>query len=290
MKLNLENKVYSIYHFFADLYRKRRCFKSVEKLGDFPFDKELLSCENKNTFPDMAIRINPSGKPPGGELIELKDSRTAYGIASFNSTIPTGRKLIASITSGKTNVVRQRMQENGEDIYSLPERDVYYLVRGKRVGNIKVCLVHGSFFETVPIEKLITSSFGQVLSEGLEENNALDNVDVSDILDNVTLSQSHFSKSRHVKDASVKLRFRVMTEAENEGNILNPQLYPRIMDNTLSLVAPADSPDATEEVKRCLRIAISQSELSRGETFTITHPFNGDFYVLSYDLRDSETD
>ncbi len=282
--MNAENRVYSIYHFFADLYRKRTKFSSVDKLGDFPFDSELLSCENKNTFPDMAIRINSSDDPPGGELIELKDSRTAYGIASFNSTIPTGRKLIASITSGKTNVVRQRMQERGDDIYSLLERDVYYLVRGRRAGNTKVCLVHGSFFETVSVDKLITSSFGQVLSEGLEENNALDSTDVSDILDNVTLSQSHFSKSRLVKDASVKLRFRVMTEAANEGNILNPQLYPEVKDNTLSLVAPADSPAATEKIKRHLQMAISQCELSKGEEFTVTHPFNGDFFVLSYSL------
>ena len=282
--MNSENKVYSIYHFFAHLYRNRCCFKTVEKLGDFPFDRELLSCENKNTFPDMAIRINPSRKPPGGELIELKDSKTSYGIASFNSTIPTGRKKIASITSGKTNVVRQRMQGAGEDIHSLPERDVYYLVRGKKADNIKVCLVHGSFFETVPVDKLIKSSFGQVLSEGLKENKAQVSTDLSDIMDNVTLSQSHFSKSRHVKDASVKLRFRVMTEAENEGNILNPQLYPEIKDNTLSLVAPGDSPAATEKVKQYLRLAISQSELAHGKKFTITHPFNGDFFVLSYAL------
>ena len=286
----MENKVYSIYHFFAHLYRKRSQFKTVDKLGDFPFDPELLSCENRNTFPDMAIRINPGSKPPGGELIELKDSRTSYGIASFNSTIPTGRKTIASITSGKTNVVRQRMQAAGEDIYALPERDVYYLVRGKRAGNIKVCLVHGSFFQTVPVDKLIRSSFGQVLSEGLKDDSALVSADLEDFMENVTLRQSHFSKSRHVKDASVKLRFRVMTEAQKEGNILNSQQYPKIRDNTLNLVAPADSPAAKEEVKQYLRQAISQAELSQGETCTITHPFNGDFYVLSFDLSDSETD
>ncbi len=276
--------MYSIYHFFAHLYRNRCLLKSVEKLGDFPFDCELLSCVNKNTFPDMAIRINPSGDPKGGELIELKDSKTSYGIASFNSTIPTGRKVIASITSGKTNVVRKRMQDAGEDIYSLPEREVYYLVRGKRADNTKVCLVHGSFFETVPVDELIKSSFGQVLTEGLEENKAQVSADLSDIMDNVRLSQSHFSKSRHVKDASVKLRFRVMTEAENEGNILNPKLYPGVKDNTLSLVAPADSPVATEKIERYLRLAISQSELSQGKKFTITHPYNGDFFVLSYAL------
>jgi len=276
--------VYSIYHFFAHLYRNRNCFKTVEKLGDFPFDRELLSCENKNTFPDMAIRINPSGKPPGGELIELKDSKTSYGIASFNSTIPTGRKMIASITSGKTNVVRKRMQEARDDIYSLPVRDVFYLVRGKRGNNTKVCLVHGSFFETIPVEELIKGSFDQVIADGLEEGDRQNDEDVRELISSITPRQPHFSKSRHVKDASVKLRFRVMTEAKSEGNILNPQLYPKVKDNTLSLVAPADSPAATEKVKEYLRLAISQSELAQGETFIITHPFNGDFFVLSYSL------
>ncbi len=284
MKLKLANRVYSIYHFFADLYRKRRCFKSVEKLGDFPFDRELLSCENKNTFPDMAIRINPSGKPPGGELIELKDSRTSYGIASFNSTIPTGRKTIADVTSGKTNVVRKRMQEAGEDIYSLPERDVYYLVRGKRADKTKVCLVHGSFFETIPVPQLIKGSFDQVIADGLEEGDRQNDESVREVINSIAPRQSHFSKSRHVKDASVTLRFRVMTEAAKESNILNPQLYPEIKDNTLSLVTPTKSSDDTEAIQRYLRGALSQSEISEGKSFSITHPFNGDFYVLSFVL------
>lgn len=276
--------MYSIYHFFADLYRKRRCFKSVDKLGAFPFDTELLSCVNKNTFPDLAIRINPGGNPPGGELIELKDSKTSYGIASFNSTIPRGRKAIADITSGKTNVVRERMQEAEEDIYSLPDRDVFYLLRGRKADNTKVCLVHGSFFETIPVEKLIKGSFDQVIADGLEEGDGQNDENVRELLDGIVPRQSHFSKSRHVKDASVTLRFRVMTEAAKESNILNPQLYPTISDNTLSLVTPAKTSDCTEATKQFLRQALSKSEWAQSEKFTITHPFNGDFFVLSYAL------
>ena len=280
----MENRVYSIYHFFAHLYRNRCELASVEKLGKFPFDVELLSCENKNTFPDLAIRVNPSGDPPGGELIELKDSKTSYGIASFNSTIPTGRKVIADITSGKTNVVRRRMEQAKEDIYSLPERDVYYLVRGRKAGATKVCLVHGSFFETIPVEELIKGSFDQVIADGLEEGDGQNDEGVRELINSITPRQSHFSKSRHVKDASVKLRFRVMTEAENEGNILNPQLYPKIMDNTLSLVSPIQSDADKDKLRQYWRQALSGSELLTGEKFTITHPFNGDFLVLSYPL------
>ena len=83
---------YSIYHFFADLCQKKEEFLSKNKLESFPFDKQMLSCINKGVFPDLAIKLNNNNEQfSGGELIELKDSKT-YSIASFNSTIPTGKK------------------------------------------------------------------------------------------------------------------------------------------------------------------------------------------------------
>ena len=53
---------------------------------------------------------------------------------------------------------------------ALPERDVYYLLRGKCNGKIKVCLVHGSFFETVNVEENIRQSFDQAIDEAAREN------------------------------------------------------------------------------------------------------------------------
>src|SRR3989304_4010399 len=35
--------------------------------------------------------------------------------------------------------------------------------------NAKVCLVHGSFFETIQVDELIAQSFSQVLEERLKE-------------------------------------------------------------------------------------------------------------------------
>ena len=156
--------MYSIYHFFAHLVRNRNRLEYVPHLEDFPFDSELLSYVGKGKFPDFAIRINPQGDPSGGELIEVKDSKS-YSVPSFNSTIPTGKKSIESLTKGISSVLREQMEAAGDDIFSLPWRDVYYLLRGKekKTGNTKICLVHGSFFETVKVEELIRNAFGQVL-------------------------------------------------------------------------------------------------------------------------------
>ena len=149
---------------------KKREFLSKNKLENFPFDKQMLSCINKGKFPDLAIRLNSENVQfTGGELIELKDSKTNYSVASFNSTIPTGEKDIKKLTEGGKNTIRTQMQEAGNDILSLPIRQVFYLVRGRKQSNVKVCLTHGKFFETVPISTLISESFGQALEERLKE-------------------------------------------------------------------------------------------------------------------------
>ena len=279
----MENKVYSIYHFFAHLYRNRNRLEWVPKLEAFPFDVELLSYKGKGRFPDFAIRVNPDGNPSGGELLEVKDSKS-YSVPSFNSTIPTGSKLIAGLTSGKRSVIREQMEAAGDDIYALPEREVYYLFRGKSKGKTKICLVHGSFFETVKVEQLIQQAFGQVLDERLTEEDLTISEELRDLMVRVFSRQDSFSRVRDVEDATVKLRFRVMTEAKKEGNLFNSKIYPDIRDNTLNFVIPNHPIDKIEKRKIYLRQALSKSELAQGETFTITHPFNGDFFVLSYSL------
>lgn len=154
---------YSIYHFFKSLVEKKSHFLKAKQLGEFPFDKRLLSCRNEGIFPDMAIRLNQDNRLfTGGELIELKDS-DSYTVSSFNSTIPSGKKEISKIITGENSIIKQQMELAGNDIYSLPVRDVYYLVRGSKQRNVKVCLVYGTFFETIRIEELISQSFSQVL-------------------------------------------------------------------------------------------------------------------------------
>lgn len=131
---------YSIYHFFRHLVDKRSFLKTVRKLGKFPFDKKILACVNDGLFPDLAIRLNEDRDIfTGGEFIELKDS-DSYAVSSFNSTIPSRSKKIEDVVVSEKGTIKKQMEKAGNNIFSLPNRDVYYLVRGKNKGNIKVCL------------------------------------------------------------------------------------------------------------------------------------------------------
>ena len=132
---------YSIYHFFKNLIENKIAFSTIDKLENFPFDEKLLACKNKGIFPDMAIRLNKNkNKFTGGELIELKDSKS-YSIASFNSTIPTGKKEIDKIITSKNSIIKEQMHDSGNDIYSLKLRDVFYLIRGIKNHKTKICLI-----------------------------------------------------------------------------------------------------------------------------------------------------
>jgi hypothetical protein len=175
------------------------------------------------------------------------------------------------------------MEKAGNDILSLPVRDVYYLVRGRKSQKIKVCLVYGSFFETISIENLISQSFSQVLDERLKEIGK----DISDELKQTLLSifsqQENFSKVRTVEKASVKLRFRIMTEVKAEGNILNPKKYPEIKDDTLNFILRCHD-EEEKDVRRKLSMVFNESELKQFNIFKIKHHFNGYFLVLQTSL------
>jgi hypothetical protein len=269
--------MYSVYHLFKDLVDKSSLFKEIINLEDFPFDTNLLSCKNKGQFPDLAIKVNHGNTSfTGGELIELKDSKS-YSIASFNSTIPTGKKSIDAIIKSDNSCIRKQMEENGNHIFDLPERDVFYMVRGKNKGNVKVVLIHGSFFETVKSNELISRSFEQVLTDRLNEK-GLDIGNLKDILVDIFSEQENFSKVRNVDKASVKLRFRIMTEIKAEGNILNTKQYPQIADNSISLIIPRHS-DTDEEIAMQRFNTVFKN--CKMDVFNIKHHLNGYFIVFN---------
>ena len=275
---------YSIYHFFADLCKKKEELFSGNTLERFPFDEHMLSCVNKGRFPDLAIRLNRADLQfTGGELIELKDSKT-YSVASFNSTIPTGEKDIEKLTAGQENIIRTQMQEAGNDILSLPIRQVFYLIRGRKQANVKVCLSHGKFFETVPVSTLISESFAQALEERLDELGESLSVSMRQKLLDLFSEQQTFSRTRNVEDASVRLRFRIMTEVKAGANILNPNQYPRIGDNTLNFAVPCHNKSEQDEHTNKMKIAFEQMKwtklFSQLKIFNLTHHFNGNFLIF----------
>ena len=276
--------MYSIYHFFSSLVEQKGKFKTIKKLDKFPFDKKLLSCRNDGVFPDMAIRLNKDRKIfTGGELIELKDS-DSYSVSSFNSTIPSRSKKIEEIITGENSIIRQQMEKAGNDILSLPVRDVYYLVRGRKKQKTKVCLVYGSFFETISIENLISQSFSQVLDEHLKESGTRISDESKKILISIFSHQQNFSKIRNVEKASVRLKVWITAEVKDEGNILNTMKYPEIKDDTLNFILRCQDDEGEKEVRRKLNLVFNEAELKQFNIFKIKHHFNGYFLVLQTNL------
>ncbi|MYC76457.1 hypothetical protein F4X10_11890 [Candidatus Poribacteria bacterium] len=279
---------YSIYHFFADLCEKKQEFFSEKKLESFPFDEQMLSCVGDGKFPDLAIKLNNDNEQfTGGELIELKESKNKYSVASFNSTIPTGEKDIRTLTEGKTNTIRTQMQEAGNNILSLPIRQVFYLIRGRKQSNVKTCLTHGKFFETVPVSTLISESFSQALEERLNELGESLSVSMKEKL-YLLSEQQTFSRTRNVDNASVRLRFRIMTEVKAGANILNPNQYPQIGDNTLNFAVPCHGDTEQNQQHDQMKIAFQEMEcgelFSQMEIFVLQHHFNGKFLIFQTSL------
>ena len=176
------------------------------------------------------------------------------------------------------------MRNEGEDPDSVPTRDVYYFVRGRHQSDVKVCLVHGSFFATVHPEKLISDAFGQVIDEAAPPNYFSEEERKKIV--SIMTSRKPFATSRHVDNASVALRFRVMVEANDEGNILRN--YEDIEDNTLNLVVPTHGKTKDERESQAKQInAAAKKAGVPGESrsaFFIKHPLNGYFWVLQIPL------
>ena len=279
---------YSIYHFFADLCQKSDELTWASPLASFPFDERMLSCVNKGKFPDLAIKLNHDDRLfSGGELIELKDSKS-YSVASFNSTIPTGEKDIRKLVGGTENVIRTQMQEAGNDILSLLTRQVFYLVRGKKASDMKVCLSHGKFFETIPVSTLISEAFGQALEERLAELELELSEPMKQALLDIFSEQETFSRTRSIENASVRLRFRIMTQVEKGANLLNPNQYPQIGDNTLNFAVPCH--DGEEERLHIHRMQTAFRQMdashlySQMGVFLLQHHYNGNFLIFQTNL------
>jgi hypothetical protein len=253
-------------------------------LENFPFDETMLSCKNAGKFPDLAIRLSSENSLfTGGELIELKDSES-YTVSSFNSTIPSGQKDIEKIICSVNSSIKKQMEDAGNHILSLPYRDVYYLIRGKHKGNTKIVLAHGSFFETVKSDTLISQSFEQVLEERLTKYNTQLDENTKSILIDMFSEQESFSKVRNVENASVKLRFRIMTEVKAEGNILNTNQYPDIADNTMNLIVPYQNENDNDITIQRFSNVFDKSEIKEFKIFSLKHQLDGYFLVFQHTL------
>lgn len=232
----------SIFHFFAHLMERRGYFGQDGKLEDFEFPEHLIAARGgRQGFPDLVLKSNRTGSLTGGEFIELKETRSLQ-IASFNSTLPTAIKPISILQSKMLD----QLHELGETPEDLPDREVYYLIRGRKMINpapiSKTVLVSGRFFETVSVDELLTQAFDQVARDS-----ATDSGSELTLSDELVVQQRSFAASRRVPGASVSVRFRVMAQADRDANLLSGARFPEIRDNTLNLLV-ADETLPTETV------------------------------------------
>lgn len=244
----------SIYHFFEDLFQRRsHLTKGKIKPDHFPYRDDLLSLSgSRGKFPDLAIRVNADGdRYSGGELIEVKDSTSGYNISSFNSTIPSGTKPIQDIAPLGSRIHKE-MANAGDIVFSLQNRDVYYLLRGKEKGSVKICLAHGSFFETASSNSTLQSAFEQVIDAAISDTQQfldIDFVGAKDTILKLDWKQSHFSSVRRTERSAISVRFRVMSEVVKEANLLSSAQYPCIKDNTLNFVLPLTKNSNDDDVE-----------------------------------------
>lgn len=237
-------------------------------LAQFPFPTQMLVCQNKGIFPDLILRLNSDRSLfTGGELIELKESKSC-SIASFNSTIPTGEKAISELLNYAPSI-GEAMRKLGEQPNELPTRQVFYLLKGFCEGRLRVCLVHGRYFQTLEIAALIREAFHQVIADMIEPSQIQPELPV-----NLQFRQTDFSQTRHIEGAAVSLRFRIMTQVEPAANILR-----QVADNSLNFILPSANFYTDEQHDLRLRTAdcVLFEQLQRLQH---THRVDGSRYRL----------
>jgi hypothetical protein len=263
------------FDFWSDLSEDWLKSKGIQK---------TLLYSQSNHFPDFLFKVNKQGeKIIGGSLVELKDSK-AGSIASFNSTIPTKNKSLEEIdvVNGDHLVSRIATIMDGklatDESHFKLERKCIYLIRTYRdTEKVKVSLVDGSFFETIPKEHLFYQMLMNTLRAHLEKKRieiapeALKKIEEAFSYIN---DQSIIAKSQTIEKASVKPRLRIMAEVHPEGNP-HSNHYPEITNCSFNLIL-----QSTPEVKEL------EKELSRQipeiESFSINHKRNGKHIVFQF--------
>lgn len=195
--------------------------------------------KNSGTFPDFVLSYQNSNIPYNGALLELKDSKGS-SIASFNSTLPSARKFLSTMNPMVSEAVKRWDYPSSEHPEYPFERDCFYLIRTQNSSQsqVRISLIHGSFFETIPVEQLLTSVWKDML-QGIASEQEIQQV--SDVL--ARIARADISSTRHIPGASVKPRLRLMSEIETEGN---PHTYEEILPRTFNLILKPNVDTASE--------------------------------------------
>ena len=245
--------------------------------------REGLKYSTSQQFPDFILQSKKTNKQlVNGSILELKDSKGG-SIASFNSTIPTKTKSLREIdvinqtdTVSKIAKCKDGSVSQVNDYYDF-QRNCFYLVRTHRDSDkVKISIIHGSFFETIPKETLFYQMFLNALHGNLSNKNVSLSPEamkeVEKALSYMT-DQTVIASSQEIDKASVKPRLRIMAEVHSEGNP-HGNNYD-IPEGTFNLILPQSL--FSSELKDSILAT------NRGiDVIEIHHKRNGTHYVFSF--------
>lgn len=276
--------MFSIYQLFAHLVKYRCQLREVRRFWDLPLGNKSFAYKNFDGFPNLAMQYQTSWPPYGGELVGILESND-FSIPRFVSHIPTAVISLDALPQETANHIRREIKALYPETVLPALHEVYYLLHGKRENRTKVCLVHGSFFATNEPEKLIQQALAQVVSECLEDNEwqVMDSDAIIELAR--TLSREVFSsRARSAPNASVSIRIEVDANVIDSLNILNSCNFPAIESDTLSFVVPFGLDAEFRDRIFGLGKSLLKSDWRYARKMIIRHPFNGDFFVLSFAL------
>lgn len=215
-----------------------------------------------DNFPDFMFPVSVRNKTyEDGTLFELKDSKGST-ISSFNSTIPTQWKTLDEIKNvNSTNIVTKIAKAIDFPLslrsdYESYRRKCFYFIRAYQGSDkVRISLVEGSFFETLPRDKLIAETMKAIAKDhyGLDFTPEMGKT-FERINEQYLIARSRNDITTIVdgieKRASVSPRFRIMSEVTTDGN---PHLYPEVPEKTFNLIvqiSPTRNRDQDYKVKR----------------------------------------
>jgi len=197
--------------------------------------------KDSGVFPDFVIAHEVPGNCWNGALIELKDSESV-SVASFNSTLPSAEKDVKRLS----DIVRESVRRYDLPVSITPDylwkRKCFYLVRTSKTHKkkVRISLVQGTFFETLPGQELLRQLWGQLLRQaGLTEDKSSGVVDAL-----ASLEREDIAVSRHIEKASIKPRLRIMSELQADAN---PHDYPEIPPQTVNLIVKPEIADEGDD-------------------------------------------
>lgn len=243
---------------------------------------------NSNQFPDYLFKVREyNGDLTCGNLLELKDSKSGT-IASFNSTLPTqfkNLKEIDIINGAKPSLVSKIASfidgRNLKGEYYNFNRRCFYLVRThkEKINRVKISIIEGSFFETVPKNHLIHQIFLKIFQDHVAKKQIVISDDlireIEKVLSKIT-DQTIIAASQIIKGASIKPRLRIMAEVHPEGNP-HSKHYSEISEQTFNLILQLTP--QTSKLKEKLLKGISELNI-----FQIKHKRNGEHLVFQFGL------